>query len=1018
MGLRCHVRWSVSHRKTGAGMLSALISAACLCGWAISSPPVASAHEPQIVQDEGTRVVSPVIIESNRDVLERAARRAAEEAANPNRPPKRQWIKRTMKWGDTGSPFIEVTPPADSDVDVGGGHSLLSGTGGTIAGGVGPEPAVEEGGTQSEAPEGATPHGPVGITFPANVFTGAAPPDPNCAVGPEHIVTVVNTSMDIYTKLGDRTFSTTLDTFFAPLQGQGADWDFLTDPKCLYDQYQGFGRFIVIVLAIEFGQGGFGDSYVLVAVSTSSFAGGDNSQWLKFAVQTSTQTHWSDYPGMGLDETTLYLTYNMFPKQAGGVFVRQHLIDMRPFMQFQPPQQLTSQFFDNINDVSGGPSGTLQPAHSFGETRGEFFVSFQPFFSGQNHLSVYNRDGFGGSINTQRVWSVTVPEFTPASNGRQSGVSDVLDALGDRLINAVWRNNSLWCAHAVQSQNGAAVRWYEIDTSAYNPPQSTGAPILKQTGLVTTGPNGQIGQFDNIIPAINVNSAGDMLVCYTNTGPTSFPSLVYSHRLASDPLGFMQPSTLVVPGTRSYTGFQFGLEERWGDYAGNALDPTDEATFWMLHELAAINPSNWQCWVGSATLTVGGGGGGGPPPLPTPSSLQINRPNGGENFVTNTTERIEWSFSGNSAAPVILSLYRNGVFIGEIARDIPVADQLYNWTVGELSNNAPVPFDNRYQIRISALNNPAIFDQTDFLFTITPKVQVSAGVIDPNEQVQSALEFALGDQLRLTSAASQGLTPYFYVWSPQDFLDDPSSPTPRATPQRSITYTLTVRDGTGNEATDTVTLNLGNPLVVDAGPSKLFASGGSVVLEGAVVGGKPPYTITWRDCDPSNPACTTPVVSNLIQPLVSPTGTTVYFLRVTDADGTVRTDNVLVEPGFTINLENAPSNGGSINRDPLKPLYRFAEQVTFGASAASGFAFDHWEGGASGTANPLVISYPNQNLTIRAVYRSTTPPPSNGGGGGPIPGFPNVCFPSGVTSMLGIGLGLTAMRLVRTRRRR
>ncbi|MCZ6817466.1 MAG: hypothetical protein O7F76_12325, partial [Planctomycetota bacterium] len=523
-------------------------------------------------------------------------------------------------------------------------------------------------------------------------------------------------------------------------------------------------------------------------------------------------------------------------------------------------------------------------------------------------------------------------------------------------------------------------------------------------------PGGVGTQIDNFIPAIMVNQAGDMLVSYSCSGPNNFPSVCYAHRLrnSSDDPGVTEPPTLVVPGENEYDGF-FGGFQRWGDYAGNALDPTDEATFWMFHETADPGaPSNWTTWFGSATLTVVGGDPDEPPPLPAPSGLFLSRPNQFVNFVTDTTERISWSFTGNATAPIKLLLFRNNILVGEIASSLPANQGDFDWTVGELTSGVIIPPGDTYVVRVAAVNNPAIFDVSAAFFRITPMVEVVAGVFDEFGLLQDSAEFGPGQSVQLSAVATKGLAPYFFKWTPQDFLDDPNIASPQAQPLRGTTYNVEVRDSTGNTASTSVELIPGNPLTVDAGQTQSFPAGGSIVLEGFVTGGSPPYVIEWFDCDPDS--CAALPVSTSIQPVVTPPGLILYFLRVTDLAGTIRTDNVLAEPGFTATFQNDPANGGLITRAPIEALYRFSQPIAFTATPNGGFIFDHWEIDASGTSNPITISFPNRNITVRAVYRSAN------GTGGPAVGLPIPLCGAGIAGgLLAGGLVLT---MVRVRRRR
>ena len=49
------------------------------------------------------------------------------------------------------------------------------------------------------------------------------------------------------------------------------------------------------------------------------------------------------------------------------------------------------------------------------------------------------------------------------------GSSVDLDSVGDRLMNAVFRDDRLWTAHCIAYGDRTAARWYEIDTDSMDP---------------------------------------------------------------------------------------------------------------------------------------------------------------------------------------------------------------------------------------------------------------------------------------------------------------------------------------------------------------------------------------------------------------------------------------------------------------------------------------------------------------------------------------------------------------------
>lgn len=101
-------------------------------------------------------------------------------------------------------------------------------------------------------------------------------------------------------------------------------------------------------------------------------------------------------------------------------------------------------------------------------------------------------------------------------------------------------------------------------------------------------------------------------------------------------------------------------------------------------------------------------------------------------------------------------------------------------------------------------------------------------------------------------------------------------------------YIFTVRDSvTGCEYSDTVSVVLEEPPVVDAGPDKVICPGGITQLETTMNGAHPPYQVVWSPMNGlSNPAA--------ISPQAAPARTTTYTMTVTSLNGCVSEDTVTV----------------------------------------------------------------------------------------------------------------------------
>jgi hypothetical protein len=87
-----------------------------------------------------------------------------------------------------------------------------------------------------------------------------------------------------------------------------------------------------------------------------------------------------------------------------------------------------------------------------------------------------------------------------------------------------------------------------------------------------------------------MDKLGDMALGYSVSSGSVFPSIRYTGRLSTDPLGTMQLEGNLYDGT----GSQLRSLNRWGDYSAMAIDPVDDCTFWYTTEyLKTSGTFNW-----------------------------------------------------------------------------------------------------------------------------------------------------------------------------------------------------------------------------------------------------------------------------------------------------------------------------------------------------------------------------------------------------------------------------------------
>ena len=413
--------------------------------------------------------------------------------------------------------------------------------------------------------------------FPGIGFTGFVPPDPDLAVGPNHVVAVVNSDVAFFNK------ATGLKTFQQPgdgtgfFSGIGVTSDFTFDPKCYFDKLS--QRFYVLFLEL-----GDADSKFLLAVSDDA---DPNGTWHKYRIEAKvtegSNTWWLDYPGFGMNKDALVLTGNMFPLggSASGVFTSVAVIPKAPLLT---GGNATASYFKDTSLF------TLQMARTADASQAIVYGVAASSTSTLTMVAMTNLLGTPSMIKT----NVTVPTYilpsdVPSGNGRQ------LDGLDGRLYNAHFRGGRLVTAHTTKANDGRMkARWYEL---AVNNWPTSGTPALRQSGdVLLAGTNTHM-------PAINTNAAGDISLIYSRNNGSTNPDTCISVRFAADPLGTMGAPQVIATSAGAYGGAGFN---RWGDYFGMEIDPVDNLTFWGIG-MVGITGGNWTTHINKWSVSSGAG---------------------------------------------------------------------------------------------------------------------------------------------------------------------------------------------------------------------------------------------------------------------------------------------------------------------------------------------------------------------------------------------------------------------------
>ncbi|MCP3957942.1 MAG: hypothetical protein GY719_08830 [bacterium] len=422
------------------------------------------------------------------------------------------------------------------------------------------------------------------------------PPDPIAAAGTDDVVTVVNTTVRFHDKDGTLLFNDALGGatgFFMPLTPLTNTFD----PKVIYDQYE--DRFVIVTLertAISSGDPA-DTSRIFMAVSDD---GDPTGTWCQFDIDAVTDIggsdHWADYPGLAVDEEAVYVANNMFSFAAGaGGGSRLWIIDKGTTGGFYDCPGGTPSFsvFDPYTCMDCIAT-TTQPAHVFGTAPagvGTLLVSYSgltDFGTLEEFFQIVQVDDplTSPTFSQQFVGLGSIEDlpgsFPPLLDAPQSGSASLIETNDRRALDAVWRDGSLYVATTILPESGpdagnTAAHWVQLDTSTL--------------ATITVDDQGSIDGEDiatdtlTFFPAIAVNAFGDVAIGFSASAPSIFAGAYYTTRTAIDPAGTTNGSEVLRAGLDVYLRTFGAGSNRWGDYSGMEVDPTNEC-FWAYNEYA------------------------------------------------------------------------------------------------------------------------------------------------------------------------------------------------------------------------------------------------------------------------------------------------------------------------------------------------------------------------------------------------------------------------------------------------
>jgi hypothetical protein len=398
--------------------------------------------------------------------------------------------------------------------------------------------------------------------------SGSYPPDVMGAVGPQHVVQLVNGEYRVYRKSDGVLLQQTDDVGFWGAMGiTPAGWPF--DPRVVYDL--GSGRWFAAMVDEQ-----NPESNYLFAVSRSA---DPTDGWTGFTIASdSTNSSWADFPTLGVDADGVYLAATHFSFDGQTVTGASVVVMPKTDLLAPTPSIANATLFElPWPQLIRGPQlavdldGGSLPMPIIATTG---IAAFAQFASIDGPVTSPSLSGIGSA------GFVTLPFAGTARPAEQPGPSQNLDiCCGDARFNSnfVLQNGALWAVRAVDVSGKAGLEWFQIDPDTN---------IILQTGRISDDeldlyyPSIAVNEFDQVVVGFNGSSESQFVSAYavlgeTIDGITSFGSLL-----------------LLKEGVDSYEVVWDG-RNRWGDYSTTVVDPSDPNVFWTFQEWADFGGSSW-----------------------------------------------------------------------------------------------------------------------------------------------------------------------------------------------------------------------------------------------------------------------------------------------------------------------------------------------------------------------------------------------------------------------------------------
>lgn len=415
--------------------------------------------------------------------------------------------------------------------------------------------------------------------------TAGEPPDPWVAVGPEHVVQVVNTAFRFSSRSGAALKTVDMFDFFKLgifyQRGQVAYFD----PHVVYDSLH--QRWIAIEASFDCftddPKPTIGTGYVDIAISD----GPDPTKgWGVFSPVYPEAL--PDFPGIGTSTDKAVTSANVFGLVSTGSGMGcepdENLFSGTE-MDVMAWSELIGSGSINIDYFSGPHDFPIdyfswRPALQTPASSPTVFAVAETGLGAVAYARITGTPAGGGvtSISAPADLSSIITPFAEPPPPKQPGQGTIANAVDGRPTDAIWKDNRLAFVSTFPCNPAAAdptirdcVRVSEVNTS------TPASPSVIQSFLI--GEEGADLYMGGIGYALN----DDLHVVYTRSSETigQYPSSYGAYQSAKAANNSLSARGLLSAGGGNYPG------TRWGDYVGVAQDPQVPNAVWQGNEHSA-----------------------------------------------------------------------------------------------------------------------------------------------------------------------------------------------------------------------------------------------------------------------------------------------------------------------------------------------------------------------------------------------------------------------------------------------